>query len=201
MCHASLRCAAGWRSPTKNFPVPALRRSQILPEPDLPRGVDLIAEGRRLAEDTTVGPCPFLREYGVRSESEYKRRRMAEGTIMLHAQIGYRSPEKSRRAYVEIYEQVARAGYRVDRYGICLDWSMGYPASHRASMPRGTGLILDGPEGFAALTAMAPAAPHFGDFVIGTPASVENAAAALAAGSTSIGNLGQYCVPHASLAG
>jgi hypothetical protein len=176
----------------EDFPVSALRRSQILPEPDLPRAADLIAEGRRLAESASVGPCPFLLKYGVRSEGEYKRRRMAEGTIMLHAQIGYRSPEKSRRAYAEIWAQVERAGYRVDRYGICLDWSMGYPASHRAGMPRGTGLILDGPEGFAALTAMAPAAPHFGDFVIGTPAAIENTVAALASGSTSIGNLGQY---------
>jgi methylmalonyl-CoA mutase cobalamin-binding subunit len=192
MRHASLRWTAGWRPSTEDFLVPALRRSQILPEPNLPRGSDLIAEGRSLAKEATVGPCPFLSEYGVRSESEYKRRRMAEGTIMLHAQIGYRSPEKSRRAYAEIQEQVARAGHRVDRYGVCLDWSMGYPASQRASMPRGTGLILEGPEGFAALTAMAPAAPHFGDFVIGTPAAVENTTAALAAGSTSIGNLGQY---------
>jgi methylmalonyl-CoA mutase cobalamin-binding subunit len=169
-----------------------LRRSDILPEQELPQASELIAEGRRLSGSNTVGPCPFLREYGVRSEREYKRRRMAEGTIMLHAQIGYRSPEKTRRAYAEIHECVARAGYRVDRYGICLDWSMGYPAADRASMPRGTGLILEGAEGFASLTAMAPAAPHFGDFVIGTPAAVENTAAALAAGSTSIGNLGQY---------
>jgi hypothetical protein len=170
----------------------ALRRSQILPEPDLPTANDLIAEGRRLAKDFKVGSSPFLRDHGVRSESEYKRRRMAEGAIMLHAQIGYRSPEKTRRAYAEIYERVAHAGYRVDRFGICLDWSMGYPVQQRASMSRGTGLILENPEGFAALTAMAPGAPHFGDFVIGTPAAVENTAAALAAGSTSIGNLGQY---------
>jgi methylmalonyl-CoA mutase cobalamin-binding subunit len=59
-------------------------------------------------------------------------------------------------------------------------------------MPRGTGLILDGPEAFAALTACAPVAPHFGDFVIGTPAALENTVAALGAGATSIGNLGQY---------
>ncbi len=42
-------------------------------------------------------------------------------------------------------------------------------------------------------------APHFGDFVIGMPAAVENTAAALAAGSTAIGNLGQYFtfkLPH-----
>ena len=40
-----------------------LRRPDILPEPDLPQAVDLIAEGRRLARDHAVGPCPFLREY------------------------------------------------------------------------------------------------------------------------------------------
>ena len=187
------------RAPIESVAVPVLRRSDILPEPNLPQSDQLIAEGRRLAKDYAVGPCPFLREHRIRSEAEYKRRRMAERAIMLHAQIGYRSPQKSRRAYAEIHERVARAGYRVDRYGICLDWSMGYPASRRENMPRGTGLILERPEEFAALTAMAPAAPHFGDFVIGTPASTENTAAALAAGSTTIGNLGQYFtfrMPH-----
>jgi len=110
----------------EDFSVACLDRFQILPEPDLPRASDLIAEGRRLANDHAVQPCPFLRQYKVRSEAEYKRRRMAEGAIMLHAQIGYRSSQKSRRAYAEIHDRLARAGYRVDRYGICLDWSMGY---------------------------------------------------------------------------
>ena len=169
-----------------------LDRSTILPESELPDGAELLAEGRRLARTFTVGRCPFLITEGVASESEYKRRQMAAGALMFHAQFGYRSPEKSRRAYAEIAERVAAAGYRVDRYGICLDWSMGYPAARRAGMPHGTGLILDSPEAFVALTQGAPVAPHFGDFVIGMPAAVENTAAALAAGSTAIGNLGQY---------
>jgi methylmalonyl-CoA mutase cobalamin-binding subunit len=172
--------------------VNSFSRSHILPEQELPDAAKLIAEGRRLAGTVTVGDCPFLAEHGVRSESEYKRLRMAEGRLMFHAQFGYRSPEKSRRAYAEIYERVTVAGYRIDRYGICLDWSMGYPAARRGEMPRGTGLILAEPDDFVTLTQRAPVAPHFGDFVIGTPASVENTAAALAAGSTSIGNLGQY---------
>ena len=169
-----------------------LDRSTILPEPELPDGSELLAEGRRLAQTFTVGRCPFLTTHGVSSESEYKRRRMAERALMFHAQFGFRSFEKSRRAYAEISERVAAAGYRVDRYGICLDWSMGYPAARRTGMPHGTGLILDSPEAFAALTQGAPVAPHFGDFVIGMPAALENTAAALAAGSTAIGNLGQY---------
>ena len=104
----------------------------------------------------------------------------AEGTLMLHAQIGYRDPEKSRRAWGEIHQAVRQAGGRLDRYGICLDWSMGYPRAERARRPRGTGLILEHAEDFARLTAEAPVAPHFGDFVIGMPAAVENTAAGIA---------------------
>jgi hypothetical protein len=169
-----------------------LERSRVLPEFELPPVAELIAEGRRLAGTVQVGPCPFLADHGVACEAEYKRRRMAEGTVMLHAQVGYRSPEKSRRAFAEIHREIAAAGYRVDRYGICLDWSMGYPAAQRARMPQGTGLILDRTEDFIALTGSAPVAPHFGDFVIGTPAALENTASALLAGATTIGNLGQY---------
>jgi hypothetical protein len=35
-------------------------------------------------------------------------------------------------------------------------------------MPRGTGLIMAETEDWIAMTHMAPVAPHFGDFVIGT---------------------------------
>ena len=85
---------------------------------------------------------------------------------MMHAQIGFRDPDKSRRAYAEIWEAIDKAGHRVDRYGICLDWSMGHPRAHRQKMPRGTGLILQETEDWIAMTSMAPVAPHFGDFVI-----------------------------------
>jgi hypothetical protein len=99
---------------------------------------------------------------------------------------------KTREAYARIHGECAERGVSVDRYGICLDWSMGLPRDQRNDAMRGTGLILATPEDFAALTAAAPVAPHFGDFVLGFPAAVENASAALAAGATSIGNLGQY---------
>ena len=177
----------------------AIDRAAVFPEPELPCSRALIGEGRERAGTVSVGDCAFLSHYGVASEAEYKRRRMAEGALTLHAQIGFRDPEKTIRAYAEIYESAAAHGYRVDRYGICFDWIMGYPADKRRGTPPGTGLILENPEDFARLTAAAPGAPHFGDFVIGTPAAFENTAAAIAAGSTSIGNLGQYFtyrMPH-----
>ncbi|HEV7370415.1 cobalamin-dependent protein [Arenibaculum sp.] len=171
----------------------------ILPEPGLLPGRLLLDEGAALARDWRVVPGPFLRERGASSEVEVKRASAAAGRIMHHAQVGFRDPAKSRRAYGEIHARCAARGVTVDRYGLCLDWSMGYPAAERPGRPRGTGMILAGVEDFVALTAEAPVAPHFGDFVLGFPAAVENTCAALAAGATAIGNLGQFFtfrLPH-----
>ena len=134
----------------------------------------------------------FLDIHKVPSEADFKTREAARGRVMQHAQIGFRSLERTIEAAEKIHNAVNDAGFQVDRYGICLDWSMGYPQADRDGRPKGTGLILrDGAE-FARLANAAPVAAHFGDFVIGMPSALENTAAALAAGSTSIGNLGQY---------
>lgn len=107
--------------------MPPLERSAVIPEAELTPGAELVAAGRALAKTWTVGPSAFLAEVGEASEAAYKRRQMAEGRIMRHAQIGYRDSEKSRRAYAEVHDRLAKSGARVDRYGLCLDWSMGYP--------------------------------------------------------------------------
>ncbi|MDF1749238.1 MAG: cobalamin-dependent protein [Alphaproteobacteria bacterium] len=167
-------------------------RDTILPEKDLPSAKEIVAEGVAHAGVVSIGNSAFLREQAVRCEADFKQREARLGRIMQHAQIGYRSLERSIEAAQTIYTDVAAAGYRVDRYGICLDWSMGYPKAERAGRPKGTGLILSDGDDFARLANAAPVAPHFGDFVIGMPSALENTAAALRAGSTSIGNLGQY---------
>lgn len=169
-----------------------MNRADIFPEPELPDVASLMADGLKLAAHWQVGPSPFLSHHAVSCEADYKRDRAASGVLMQHAQIGWRDPAKSRHAWAEIHDTCAKKGVSVDRYGICLDWSMGVQRDQRADAMRGTGLLLDTPEDFAALTAQAPVAPHFGDFVLGFPAAVENTCAALAAGATSIGNLGQY---------
>ncbi len=170
----------------------SLSRDDLLTESDLRPGAELISEGRALARDWTLGTSAFLSEQGVASEADYKRRQAAAGEAMLHAQIGYRDKAKTREAAARIHEATARRGRAVSRYGICLDWSMGFPRASRQGRARGTGLILEAPEDFAALSQAAPVAPHFGDFVLGFPAALENTQAALAAGATAIGNLGQY---------
>src|SRR5438105_8259037 len=99
-----------------------LSRTEIFPERALPETAAMFDRGRELARVHKVEPGLFLKENGVASEAEFKRREASRGRIMQHAQIGYRDPEKSRRAWAEIYETCLGAGVRVDRYGICLDW-------------------------------------------------------------------------------
>jgi len=170
---------------------PVLDRNEIFPEGRID-GLSAFGSGRKLAHGIKVGPSPFLQKHEVSSEFAFKRRCMAEKRLMFHAQIGYRSLETSRRAYAEIYSQLEPRGFAPDRYGICLDWSMGYPRAERARRNRGTGLLLETPEEFISLTSMAPVSPHFGDFVLGMPSAVENVTGALLAGATTIGNLSQY---------
>jgi methylmalonyl-CoA mutase cobalamin-binding subunit len=172
--------------------VAMLTRATILPEPDLPEAAELLEAGRRLARDWNVGPCPFLSSHQVACEAEFKRNSAASHHLMQHAQIGWRDAEKSRHGWAKIYESCAAKGVTIDRYGICLDWSMGVKRASRRDALCGTGLILHEPADFVRLTQAAPVAPHFGDFVLGFPAAVENTCSALAAGATVIGNLGQY---------
>ena len=135
---------------------------------------DLITEGRALARQWRAGSNCFLRTAEVGSEAEYKRRCVANGRLMQHAHIGFRSVARTRNAIGEVHAACAARGVTVDRFGITLDWSMGYPASLRSGRPRGTGIVLEGPEDFLRITDAAPAAAHFGDFMMGLPGAVEN---------------------------
>ncbi len=169
-----------------------LRRENILTEQKLPNGARLIEMGRSRAAEITLGGCSFLSTQKVTSEAEYKRNAARQGQFMYHAQVGWRDPDLTAQNISEISNKIEAAGGYVDRYGICLDWSMGYPPDEREGRARGTGLVLRNDEDFKLIANASNGAPHFGDFVIGMPAAVENTIAALRAGATSIGNLGQY---------
>jgi methylmalonyl-CoA mutase cobalamin-binding subunit len=172
--------------------VPALPRLAELVPPDLRPGAELLAQGAAMARHWQVGRNLFLDTAGVACEGDYKRRMADEGRIMQHAHIGFRSVERTLEAIRTVHESCAKLGVGVDRFGITLDWSMGYPLAERDKRPRGTGIVLSGPEDFSRITGVVPAAAHFGDFMLGLPGAVENTRAALAAGVTTVGNLGQY---------
>jgi len=159
---------------------------------DLPSLPEIEAEAAKLAKDINVGETLFFREHGVKSEAEYKRRAMAAGIISKHSHVGWNSWDETAKNIEFIYNELKRRGSYITRFGFILDWVMGVPAAHRGKLPKGTGLILNTPEEWAALGQIVPVQPHMSDHMIGSPNALENTILALNAGVTSIGNVSHY---------
>jgi methylmalonyl-CoA mutase cobalamin-binding subunit len=150
----------------------------------------LVAEGRAGAP-ASIHQTAFLRLHGVRSEAEFKRRWRDEGRISYHCHIGLSTWAATATALAEIHASLAEHGHAVQRFGLALDRAMGVPAAERDATVKETGPRL-GPDDWLQLGEAAPIQPHLGDYMIGFPATYENVVSALAAGVTTIGNIGQY---------
>lgn len=134
---------------------------QDLVPPSLTPGAELVALGRAQAKQWRLGTSRFMRESGFSSEAACKRAAASERRIMQHAHIGFRNVDRTLEAMRDIYEVCARSGVTVDRFGITLDWSMGYPARYRKDASRGTGIVLASSEDFSRIMEASPAAAHF----------------------------------------
>ena len=153
-------------------------------------GAQLIAEGR-LAAPPAPPPTAFLRAHGAGSEAEYKRRCRDEGRVMYHMHVGLSTWAATEAAVAEVHAGLAEAGHTVDRYGLALDRAMGVPETERHLTVKETGPRI-GIDEWQRLGEAAPIQPHLGDYMIGFPAGFQNTLRALAAGVTTIGNVGQY---------
>jgi len=160
------------------------RSARMLP------GAQLVAEGRAAAP-TTAPSTAFLRANGASSEVDYKRRRRDGGAVMYHMHVGLSTWAATEAAIVEVHRALAAEGHIVDRFGLALDRAMGLPEADRHLATKETGPRLE-PDDWCRLGEAAPIQPHLGDHMIGFPAGFQNTLLALAAGVTTIGNIGQY---------
>lgn len=161
-------------------------------EKELPDMKTIKADAKKIASGITIGETLFMKEYGVKSEVEYKKKMMKAGKIMKHSVIGWNSWSVTEDGIREVYNGLKEAGSSIDRLGICCDWIMGVPEKYRNMFQASGSLILNSPEEWKRLGQVVPVHPHLGDHMIGSLNGVENVTNALNAGVTSIGNLAQY---------
>ena len=90
-------------------------KSPELISPRLRPGADLLAEGRAMAREWRVGGSPFMTQYGVRCEAEWKRKASAEKRIMQHAHIGFRDVNSTIEGIRTMDGTCADGGITVDR--------------------------------------------------------------------------------------
>jgi methylmalonyl-CoA mutase cobalamin-binding subunit len=150
----------------------------------------LIAEGRASAP-TVVPQTAFLRSVDAASEVEFKRRCRDSGEVMYHLHIGLSTWEATEHALKSVVDGLAAHGHRAHRFGLAFDRAMGVPEEQRHLTVKETGPRVNADD-WVRLAQAAPIQPHTGDYMIGFPAGFQNAQRALAAGITTIGNVGQY---------
>ena len=169
-----------------------LLRQELIPN-EVPSLSDVVCKAKKEAQSVTIGTTLFMKKYGVSSEAEYKKNMMAQGKIMHHAHIGWNSWEETAKGFQYIYDELTnKRGIILDRFGVALDWVMGVPAEMRHKVMKGGSLIFETPEEWKAVGQVVPIQPHFGDHMIGSLNSTENAKLALGAGVTTMGNIAQY---------
>ncbi|NCE98698.1 cobalamin B12-binding domain-containing protein [Emergencia sp. 1XD21-10] len=161
-------------------------------EKELPDMKTIRSDAKKIASKITIGETLFMKEYGVKSEVEYKLKMMEAGKIMKHSVIGWNSWDVTEDGIRAVYNGLKEAGSGIDRLGICCDWIMGVPEQYRDRFQASGSLILNTPEEWSRLGQVVPVHPHLGDHMIGSLNGVENVTNALNAGVTSIGNLAQY---------
>ena len=161
-------------------------------EKELPDMQTMRNEAGKIFKGLTLGQTLFMKKHQVTSEAEYKKKCMAEGRIMKHTHIGWNSWDATAKGFEKIYETLTSTGSGIDRFGVCLDVIMGMPEHLRDKIPAGTGIIFKSPEEWKAVGQVVPVQPHFGDNMIGSLNSIENACLALSAGVTTIGNVSHY---------
>lgn len=161
-------------------------------EKELPDMKSLLAEGHKQAEQVSIPETLFMKTHGVRSEAEYKRKMMAQHKVMTHSHIGWSDVQYTAKAFHEVYDALHAVGYTIDRFGVCLDGSMGVPEKYRDRVIVGSGQIYRTPEEWKILPNEVPVAVHMGDHMIGSLNSTENVRNALNAGVTTIGNISHY---------
>ena len=161
-------------------------------EKELPDMKTIRSDAKKIASKITIGETLFMKEYGVKSEVEYKQKMMEAGKIMKHSVIGWNSWDVTEDGIRAVYNGLKEAGSGIDRLGICCDWILGVPEQYRDRFQASGSLILNTPEEWSRLGQVVPVHPHLGDHMIGSLNGVENVTNALNAGVTSIGNLAQY---------
>jgi len=165
--------------------------ASYLPQ-DCPDGRALLAEGREIAKDVTMGVSLLCEQHGVRSEVAYKKKMVEEGRLMTSLNIGMQTWAETARALEYIAEESAKRGFRVDRYQMQMDRRMGLPQDMWEKAAKETGPMLLTKQDWWETAHCAPIQPQLGDMMIGSPMSVSNARNALESGVTYIGNMSQF---------
>jgi len=164
---------------------------ELIPK-GIPKGRDVIQEGRNIGKTIEVGVSAFCREKNVRSITDYKQKRAEKGLITWQMIMGLPSIDEQIEALKDIYQWGKETGIEIDIGQIIPDTRMGLPPDMRDKAPKGSSFMLNGLDDYVRIAQAAPIQLVCADSHIGSPASVENTINAVRAGAGYVGSFAQF---------
>jgi methylmalonyl-CoA mutase cobalamin-binding subunit len=168
----------------------AVSDAELVP-PDLPDGRELVQRGLAIAQATSTGRSSYCRNRQVRSEREYKQGAIGRSEITYYINLGLKSWPETREALGQVLAACRRLHLKCDRVSLTADRRMGLPPQARQTALEETGIMFWTREDWQGAGADLDIQPILNDHAVGSPASVENAIAAIEAGFGYVGNLSQ----------
>ena len=163
---------------------------ELIPK-GLPKGMDLVEEGKKIGETIRIGTTAFEKERNMSFE-EWWLNETVEGNIKLFPQMGLRTIDEHVEATTKLYEECRKRGIDFGAMYVTSSVVNGLPADVRGKAPKGTSFIYESPEDYKRIMQAAPIFVAFADHVVGCPNSVENATNALNAGGVAMGTFSQF---------
>ena len=80
-------------------------------EKDLPDMKTIKSDAKKIASEITIGETLFMKEHGVKSEVEYKKKMMKAGKIMKHSVIGWNSWAVTEEGIRKVYNSLKAVSY------------------------------------------------------------------------------------------
>lgn len=168
-----------------------VRLDNILPA-DLPKGSDLIQEGRRLAAQIERPVNRYARERGVHSTREWKDIMRKRHGLMTYINVGYKTWAEQRECLEYIQAQGRRHGFVLDRFNLVPDRRMGLPSELRSQALEETGIMMYEQADWNGAAQDLDSSVVVADHTLGAPSAIENTTAMLKAGFDYIGNVAEH---------
>ena len=155
-------------------------------------GLSFLEEVRDEAKQLKPGRTGAMEGSGYYSELQYKRVKSRTAQPMYHFHICSESLERFEQDMAKLEVLLSERNLHLDRMGVSIDYAMALPKVLRQGSRKGGALFFETQEDWNKLAGPKSIQLHLGDHMIGSPASYENAKAALKAGITTMGNFSQF---------
>ena len=168
-----------------------LRLDDVLP-PDLPKGSDLVEEGRRLAAQIDRPVNRYARERGVRSTREWKDVVRKRHGLETYVNVGLKTWAEQRECLEYVEAEGRKYGFVLDRFNLVPDRRMGLPSELRSQALEETGIMMYDQSDWNGAAQDLDMSVVVADHNLGAPAAIENTTAMLTAGFDYIGNVVEH---------